>query len=501
MPPRWLSLVLCLTPLAAQPPVDPAKVQADFLELARQQPVEYFADAVFRLQGPSRIRDRSLVSKLMETIFERAPEAKQWMPVQPAQPILATERARVMILSQRFQVERITIQARVIDTMLTSNPKRAREMIHDIVAPPQQERSCADALVPSPATFYETMQRVMLNAANSPDAVRREALGIIQDHLVTINSALQVGPAAEVVRIFLPADPDGQLLSAYGTMLSSVADSDRPFSFAINRLDAVASVLDLADAARAKQQPVSGLLASLRAFLVRHLKGERCADNVQFEFTAAYTNPQDLLRPIQMFNSRAPRMTTGVDPIGPDDRKPSKTIGGFVQPDPNSRVKYVFLLGQIQQLRQYRGGQDFRYKASDAMSAVDQFVQVDGQSALDYFHQKSMLNRMLLQALPAGDQFTQVLTAQVNLLATSTARREAPAEWIYHVDALLQLARPAERQPPTREQVYQSELYGVPLLTSGHPAGAQVIDALVNSYEPSLSMYGRLERLAPPPPR
>jgi hypothetical protein len=500
MPSKWL-LPLLSIPLAAQPPVDPAKALSDFLDLARQQPVEYFADSVFRLQNSARIRDRAQVLKLMEAIFERAPEAKQWMPVQPAQPVLATERARVMVLSQRFQVERITIQARVIDTTLTSNPKRAREMIHEIVAPPQQERSCDDALVPSPATFYETMQRVMLNAANGPDAVRSEGLRIILDHLVTINSALQVGPVAEVIRIFLPGDPDGQLLSAYGTMLSSVQDSDRPFSFAINRLDAVASVLDLADAARAKQQPIGGLVASLRVFLVRHLKGARCADNVQFENATAYASAQNLLQPIQLFNSRAPRMTTGVDPIGPDDRKPSRTIGSFVQPDPNSRVRYVLLLDQIRQLRQYRGTQDFRYKASDVMSAVDQFPQVDGQAALDYFHQKSMLNRLLLQSLPSGDQFTQVLTAQVSLLATTTARREAPSEWMYHVDALLQLARPAERQPPSREMVMQSELYGVPLLTSGHPAGPQVIDALVNSYEPSLSLYGRLERLAPPPPR
>lgn len=495
MPSRWLSLLLSI-PLAAQPPVDPAKALADFLDQARQQPVEYFADSIFRLQSASRVRDRAQGSKLLESIFERAPEAKQWMAVQPAQPVLATERARVMVLSQRFRVERITLQARVIDAMLPSNPRRAREMIRDIVAPPQQERSCEDSLLPSPATFYETMQRVMQNAASSPEGVRGEALRIIENHLVTINSALQVGPAAEVIRVFLPGDPDGRLVTAFGSMLASVQDSDRPFSFAIGRLEAVTSILDLADAARARQQPVSGLLASLRVFLVRHLKGPRCADNVVYE-NAAFQSSTNLMLPIQLFNSRAPRLTTGVDPIGPDDRRPSKTIGSFVQPDPNSRVRYVLLLDRIDQLRQYRGAQDFRYRAGDVASAIDDFRPVDGQAALDYFHQKAMLNRMMLQTLPPGDLFTQVLNSHLTLMITSPARRDAPSEWLYHMDNLLQLARPAERQPPSREQVFQSQLYGVPILSSGHPAGPQVIEALVNSYDPLASLYGKLERLAP----
>lgn len=489
-----LAAGLCLAPLAGQTQ-DPAKALADLVEAARSQPVEYFGDVFFRLHEAGRFRDRALILKLLEDLFQRAAEARQILPVQPARPVLASERSRILVQSQRFRVQRIPLQARVIDLMAILNARRAREMLREIVPPPPLRPTCEDALVASPATFYETMQRVMQNAAGSTEAVRIEGLRVLEDHIRSLSNAVQIGPVADIARVYLPADPDGVLVADMGSALSSVQDSDRAFSFAVEQVGLVDSVLNFADAARQRQQAVGGLIASLRGFLVRQYTATRCSDNVPVD-SAAWLTPPGTLRPIDQFNSRGIRMASGLEPIRARDRTPASIAGTFPQAEGVWHITYANLYGQILQLRRDPRDQDWPAHASDLVRSIGDFHSPDDSAAAEFFHQKAILQRLMLETLPPGQLFRQVLASQIRHLIDTPLRQNAPAEWLYHVDALLQLSRGA-RPPLSREEQTRNQTLGYVTFTSGHPAGPEVVEALVTSYDPLLSLYGKLERLAP----
>ena len=490
-----LAAGICWAPLAAQIQ-DPAKALADVVDAARSQPVEYFSDAFFRLHQANRFRDRAQILGILEELFERAPEARQALPVQPARPALASERMRILVQSQRFRVQRIPIQARIIDLMTILNPRRARQMLGDIAPPPTARPACEDALVPTPATFYETMQRVLQNSAGSTDAVRREGLRVLEDHIRSLRSATQIGPVADIARIYLPADPDGMLVADLGSALSNVQDSDRAFSFAVEQMGLVDSVLNFADAARQRQQSVTGLIASLRGFLVRHYTATRCADTVPVDSGAAWMTPQSLLRPIDQFNARGIRMASGLEPIRPRDRVPARIDSNFPQAEPSSRVAFVNLQERILQLRSARRDENWSGQASDLVRSIEDFRAPDGVAAAELFHQKAILLRLILETLPPGPMFRQVLGDEIRHLIDTPLRQESPAEWLYHVDALLDLARRA-RPPLPREEQLRNQMLGYVSFGGGHPAGQEVVEALTSSYDPLLSLYGRLERLAP----
>ena len=485
---------LSLLPLAAQTQ-DAAKVLADFVEAARSQPVEYFSDVFFRLHEANRFRDWAQILKLLEEVFQRAAEARQALPVQPARLVVTSEQARILVQAQRFRVQRIPIQARVIDLMANLNPQRAREMLREIVPPSQNRPSCGDALVSNPASFYETMQRVMQNAAGAGEAVRREGLRVLEDHIRSLTNAPQIGPVADIARLYLPADTDGVLVTDLGAALSNVQDSDRAFSFAVEQMGLVDSVLNFADAARQRQQPVVGLIASLRGFLLRHYTGNRCADNVPVE-AAAWMTPPNQLRPIEQFNARGIRMASGLEPILPKDRVPGRVESSFPSAEPSTRTMYVHINERITQLRSARRDENWPGQATEVVRSIEEFRPPDGVAAAETFHQKALLFRLMLETLPSGALFRQVLADQIRLLLETPLRRDSPAEWLYHVDALLELARRA-RPAPSREDQTRNQMLGYASFASGHPAGQEVIEAMASSYDPLLSLYGKLERLAP----
>jgi hypothetical protein len=160
---------------------------------------------------------------------------------------------------------------------------------------------------------------------------------------------------------------------------------------------------------------------------------------------------------------------------------------------PRATLGYLLLLQQADTLGTARLGAARDNAIRAVARAVDEWKGENGQPESESFHQRMLLRRQLLALTPPGDTYRQVLARQLNDLAGAAERRESPAEWLYHLDRLLELARPPERPGRGARAPEPDPLEGPFIFTAGHPAAEETLKAALEHFDPLVSTYAQLE--------
>jgi hypothetical protein len=483
----WTVLVVLAGVGWAQPQ---AKSARDLAELAQGLSSEYFADVVFRLAEAGQLSG-TLERTLLEEAAERAALSRQATPLAPVRGVAPSERMRVLALAQRYRTDRLSIVCRVSERLLPIDARRARRLLEDSPPGPAARPGCGDFLLPSYRPYDEALTRVLDSAAFNSEELRKGApLEWLERRVRMMTSSLELATAARSVRPFLNRDPNGQLVAAFGAALAGLADSDRSFSFAL--ASTVDQVLTLADEARRRDWPVAGLLGAFRDYLARHLQQPRCADTAPLPGFLPNVFLKEAYDAVQQFNLRAPRMTEGLRPLSEKERRPAGIIPVEGQA-PRAALGYLLLMGQAEMLRTARLGAARDNAVRGVTRAIDEWKGENGQAENESFHQRMLLRRQLLGITPPGDLFRQILVRQLSELAGTAARREAPAEWLYHMDRLLELARPPERAARGARPPEPDPLEGPFTFVAGHPAAEEVLKAALEHFDPLIVVYAQLE--------
>ncbi len=266
------------------------------------------------------------------------------------------------------------------------------------------------------------------------------------------------------------------MLSAYDIALHEMSADDRTFSASTDP-SLLETLVRLARDAEAKGVSSFGLVDAFRVYYVRHMRGARCEDNVGAK--GAGLRLRDIaesfnsdLRPISDPQGRQIRA------VSPEEMQPGKAEGHPKVYEFWSKPETEKLLVGLKHLRSGTPEQQAANgKKEPRQDGLAQFLTVEQRSVLswqteareylneveswnkdhdetdeNYFHQVCFIYTPLIELVPPGELWDNVLESYISFLKQSVVEKDSPPEWYLEVNRLLELS---EAEPAAREKVLE----------------------------------------------
>jgi len=465
---------------------DSREIEA-LINSARAAPAEFAADTIIRVVQSNRIRDREWRLQLLEDAFRLASSAQQVIARDLLPGSLVDTRPGYLANAYRLKLDRVSLQCRVVQAMVSLEKQRARELFAQIPKPPLEPLTCDDQLVYDVSAFYGALKEVIQRTFDHKEREEGEPERFLEQYIAGMKSPVEVAAMAHVIDS-LETSPFQleMLVGAFGNALKKIPADDRSFSASdVLGHSTVQVVGELAQKCKDRGVSNEGLLEALRTYLVNQIGGARCADNV----TREKKNDVGLPLYVGVFNRtilpKAFPGTKGISPISENESKPSKTVKGE-KPTPywlSSKAKRLASLMKTlsvgpdgQKMSETdKDGAQWQMHVSEILKEMETWKSSQEKSEADYFHQKCILYYALLRRIPpTNPTYDDVLSRYVTFIRESPIAKESRIEWFLHVSNLLQVARSADDEQ--RQKIWE---------------------ALRNSGNPILYLYAELERLVP----
>ncbi|MFB3826825.1 MAG: hypothetical protein ACE15B_08650 [Bryobacteraceae bacterium] len=482
---------LALILLAAAAPARPAEVEA-LVDRARGLAPEFAADALIRIAD--KVNGREWKRELLEDAFRRAAGAQQPLKKAAVAPLRGTPNG---LMDRAFAqgLDALSLQCRAVRALIPLDPAKARELFFEIPAPKLQRLGCEDPLVYDPSSYYVLLGEIA-GRAFGPNEAADEPFKLLQSRLGALESPLQLAPAARLLASARLNAAEFQALAAgFAAALKNMAGDDRSFSFAISRRGGLSrAMLDLVRTAGNSEAGAQPLVEAYRAFLVRHLKAERCADSSEpvssgasFGLAAAGTplaEAEQVADAVRFFNDslRVP----DVRPIAGDEVLAAKVAGaaGGLRVCESAECKdfvrrynaLLFGAGGMPLGPEQKAAAEWHARLKEYLGSLAEWREDSSGGASLLFVQKCQLYSDLVNVVPNGADREMVLRAYAGFLEQNSYQRESRIEWFLPANTLI-------------ARVFMD------------PIGLRtVMEELRNSSDPVISFYCALEAFAPRPP-
>ena len=427
-------------------------------------PPEFASDVMIRLAGSARVADPAWRRELLDEAFMRAYGAQEQYRRSSAQPIPPDSRQGAQFLALATALTRVSLQVRVSQLMAFTDPTRARELFEWIelnLSP----GVCEDPLVPVVDEYYSALS---LLARTTFGADRAEALRFLELYLWRAHLPSEIPAVARALERFRPRPDEAAYFEVLFRMILEAGSADAR-GFSSSALDIVSRTADLQQAHHALGIGGGHVMDALRAYLISRLRSPRCSDSTSESLTPS------------TFNAALRRMNVDeVKPIGPDAARPARMLGiarldSYWQ-TPEARRLHDDAVrlrgaGSVPIPLRTRQTARWREQAERLLTDVEQWSGVREPAAPDYFYQKSVLFIWLLDLMPQSSARTRAVRALVDFMRRSDIDRDRRALWFAILNRILEMARGPQRR--------------------------EILAALEDSHHPILSIYARLERIAP----
>jgi hypothetical protein len=431
---------------------------------AASVPPEFEADVLLRASALSKV-DKEWRRELLDTAYLRAYAAPEQHRRATTLQVPPDSRQGAQVFANATALTRVTLQVRV-ELMAFVEPLHARDLFEwiDLNLGPG---ACADPLVPSVDEYYIALGQIARLAyrPNSADGLNFFELYLWRAHLPSempaVARAIQRFPRDSIVAAYL----EGLLrLILLGSSIDAPGSSSATLDI-INRL------ADLQIDDTAKGITGSNVMDALRTYLTAQLKAPRCADNVTASLTPSTFNAA----------LRRARADADVKPIDVDAARYAASSLGVAHIDSYWQSSEAARLhdaaarlrgtgAAVLPLR-VRQTAEWRAQAERLLVDVDQWSGRSEREERDYFYQKAVLYTWLLDLIPGGSLHTRTLRSFTEFLRRAETDVNRRMLWFAFVNRLLELSR--------------------------GPYRSSVLAAMEESHQPVLSLYARLERLAP----
>jgi len=415
---------------------------------ARSAPPEFAADALLRIASSATAP--AWKRTLIEDAFQLAASAQEpfarrnWSPSESFPVDIAYAQG----------LDTCTLQCRAVHAMLALDRKKARELFAAIPPPRLPRLTCEDTLVPDVSILYATAAEIAAQSFTPQEAARDEPLHFLQRYAADLASPLQAAPVARMLAASpLPSAPFEALVASFAASLKQLSGDDRSFSATIAADTDSAAIEAVAAECARKQISALPLLEAWRAYLVRHLGGSRCADTSgngpAVSGGLATSGPPPNLSfagsqgAVRFFNDRM--LAAGLQPISPDEARPSQTGGKAVPAAPCDSPQCRQIASQLAGL--LLGPNGIAYKPEEQAGAewggkLLQYLAAladwrDDDNPAELFQWKSRLYSDLFNTAPAGPQRDLILSALLTFLQQNSYQRDHRLEWFYPVNALI----------------------------------------------------------------
>jgi hypothetical protein len=460
-----VALVLGVT-LQGQTPALPHRDQV--IELlaadAASLPPEFNADVLLRLSALPKV-DTVWRREMLDEAFFRAYGAPEQYRRATTTQVPPDSRQGALVFAYATALTRVTLQVRVIELMAIVDPGHARELFEwtelNLAA-----GNCADPLVPSVDEYYGALGQIarLSYARNHADA-----LNFLELYLWRAQLPSEMPAVARAIEHFPRTELEAEILEG---LLREIlhGNSADPAGFSSAAMDVISRMADLQIADTAKGVIGSNVMFAAREYLLTQLKAPRCGDNL----TAA-------LAP-STFNAalRRAKAEFDVTPINPN-ALPTPTMLGVARIDSYWQTNQAAQLhdaaarlhgpGTLPLPLRVRQTPEWRNQAERFLNDLDQWSGKSERDERDFFYQKAVLYTWLADLVPAGSLHAQTLRSFVEFLRRMETDASRRTLWFAFLNRLLEM--------------------------SHGPFRNDVLTAMEYSHQPTIVLYGKLERMAP----
>jgi hypothetical protein len=477
-------VALCLSAACCGAAGAPGEIDA-LITAARSLPPEFAADSLLRLAAIDQV-DRGRKTELIGQAFEKGSQAQQRYK---RHSVLNPGQTSLPFLNKAYQqgLDALSLQLRAVDAMLALDPGQARALFLRIPALDLKPLQCSDALAYDVDHYYDTAGKLAAHSFGAREKAAGDGGRFLARYASAMTSPVEAGPMADAIagQEFSSSD-FASLVATYATALGKIREDDRSFTSA-DKLGARIEAL----VAQCKRRQVSPLplIEGYRLYLVVHLSAARCADDdrmsgngVAFGLVLGQDTGQAQGSMVSFFNEKL-RMDP-LQPIQEIESTPSRLEGAAAVRPSCQEDGCRAVSGKYRELVVDPNGVPLRpadrntagwqSKLEAVLSELRQWSP-EKPPHDDYFREKASLYNELLTLAPAGMARDAVLRDEIAFLLGSRQVAASRMEWFVPLNALL--AR-----------------------TVLDPLGFGAAAAdLRKSSDPVISLYARLEAVAPRP--
>lgn len=384
----------------------PREVQP-VVDLARSSAPEVFADAVVRLVEVGRIPQREAQIDLLEQAFAAAANATEPIRLVSLPNTPTDTRELYRSRAGDLGLNTLALQSRILKELLTVDPAKARELFSAIERPILDPRPCEDPFIADASAYYEIAAAVAQSAFSAAEKDKEAHVQFLSAILAGIRSPNELAPFARSLQ-GVALNPSEWALLGAGLVekLNTVAPDYRPFALSFDALQA--EVRTLAELAQ-----IPDMHDAFRKYALTQLTAPRCAPDFAID--------------------------AGDLPLSSGETNPSKRNETFKTSDAYFSSGDAKLIGErLLHLQSLRQEGDFRTAFSDFLRDFRAWAPTGNDA--DVLHQRATIFGALLQLLPPGDDRDRVVNLCAAMLASSAAQKNAPAEWIWQMHHLAEIA-------------------------------------------------------------
>lgn len=465
----------CNNDFVAQPPTGSpplpsptiAETNADFLVLLTRmsaQPIEIYADLAFRVLDSNRNWTRDKKIEVLEELFRRAEEAKgEFKRKQHEGATDSPSGLDSMVADQKLDGH--SIKLRVIEKMIEIDPLRARQMFDEVSSKPLKTLDCSDELDYDPELHFLVLRRIANGTFGQEEKDNHQHISYISSKLDELSSPSELRPALELVLSFSNSKNEFEaLLDSLARSFKTIRSDPAGFHYSIRYGRVIDVVADrLIPRIESNGMLVENFAKPFGTYLVKNFTGTRCA-NRQFDKTET---ERLITRLNEQTNLR----------INNEELKPEKIESAESGPSYWRSQRSKEMLADVKKLRFGDGRtqldettklrQEWLQELQGFLEKMRSWRPEDEQSSDAFIHQKCIIYLSLIDVVPAGQTYFEVLTQFTIFLRESAVVRESPATALMYSKDILRLARKLEgRNRLEFERILEStgdDLFGLQL--------------------------------------
>ena len=400
---------------------------------ARSAPPEIFADAIVRLVEGGRIASIEWQKILLQEAFTSAQQAHEPVRLIAVAGLAADTRPSFRARAGDLQLDALSLEARVLKSLLTVDRSLARQMFQGLLHVPSQATSCEDPLLPDAAAYYEVAGAVAQSAFSAEEKQESAHAQFLTATLAAATTPAEVAGFVHALgQVELSRSEMEMVASALETKLDAMPVNYRSFAL---RIDDLASGLDFF-AARAGGQGVStrAMGTAFRRFVVTQMQGPRCQE--EYDQAAAFAGAMWV------------KNLGDLAPLSKDEMKPSSRGGSFQAKSYFDADHSKELAESLNRLRFPSEGKPFseEQRSTGAWRVLFSDFLRDYQAwsptgtDIDILHQRLTVLRWLLELTPPGDDRSRVVGLALTALESGGADKQSPVEWFWQAKSILSAA-------------------------------------------------------------
>ncbi len=437
--------LLVLLPLSRASAQDLPQLPAETMGLiqeARGLAPEFSADILLRLAGSRLVTDPAWKRQLIEDAFRAGARAE--LPYRKAGE--GNTDARASRAFWNNNLEALTLQTRAVEAMLELDSQHARTLFEEIPTPQVPALSCLVTGAPNLSAYYQTAATVFARGFTIEQREKLQHTQFLKRVIGQMQSPAHVTPAVKLIfTVAVTPEERQELMPDFAGMLWRINGTGRVFGAASFQLVPVSAPRTLPPGVRGlppllESEPgelppsvVSAapvLLPALRAYIVRHVSGPRCSEDVR---------AGQLPVPVNDFNylvSALDPTASLYKPISQDEARPANDARTYELHPWWRSARSQQVLNALKWLNhgnrdlpdasrfftpEERATEEWNAHFVDALRLIEGWKESEEDSAEDWFGMTSEAYELLAELAPPGRQREAAMTRYLNLMETHYA--------------------------------------------------------------------------------